>query len=1048
MFSAILKHGTLLTVVVLILAVLGILAALRIPVQMIPDLEVRTISVQTRWPGATPQDVEKEILLEQEEYLRTVPGLSRMVSSASTGSAEIDLEFPFGVDIQATLIEVSNALSQVPEYPENVDEPRLSSSSFSQNAFMYFRITPLPDNPLAVDLDLMRDFVDDNVRTRMERVPGVSQVSVGGGAERQIQILVDPAQLAERRITLAELRAAVRDRNRDVSAGDVDSGKRRYLLRTVGRFEDIEDLQNLIIAERAGHGIRLRDLAEVRADHAEIRQLSFADGQPGLSLSVRRETGSNVIDIKRSLLPVIDELNEDLLEPVGLRMFLTSDDVRYVEDSVANVWQNLGIGAVLATLVLFAFLRSLPATLIGVIGIPLCAIAAFIGLQLAGRTINVISLAGVAFALGMTLDNSIVVLENIERYRRQGLDRLQSALVGVQEVWPAVFASTLTTVLVFAPVLFIEQEAGQLYSDVAIAISAAILASMAVAISVVPSAAARLRLQPQRADLRDDHSPGEQQRQWLLRRIAALIESGPRRKTVIVASLALTLGAAAVLTPPAEYLPEGEEAKTFASMIAPPGYSLTEMARIAEEVQASLLPYLDDEPEDFDAGRADVPAIRNLNIGVSPGSLRIISETKDPAHIDALMRAIEERYRAYPGMRAFAARGSIISSNDGGTRSVNLDIAGDDLATLYAVAETAYRRAEALFDNPRIGSSPSSLVLGQPLIELRPRWQRASELGFSTAELGYAIGALSDGAFVDEFLLANDKIDIYLYSRAGSAQDLSALPNLPIYAPIGSVVPLSAVVDLVETVDTENLRRVNGRRTVTLNIIPPRSVALETAVQRVRQDLVAAMRSAGEIPAEVSLDISGASDQLDATREALSANFVVAVALCYLLLVAVFVHWGYPLLILTAVPLGICGGIIGLSLLNLFVRQPLDMITMLGFLILVGTVVNNPVLIVDQALRNLRQAGCTPLDAVKEAVSARLRPMLMSTLTTLFGLAPLVFIPGAGTELYRGVGAIVLFGLLFALLVTLTFLPALLVTVLEWRQRWRVASSEVPPSRE
>lgn len=1040
MFSAILKHGTLLTVAVLILAVLGVLAALRIPVQMIPDLEVRTISVETRWPGATPQDVEKEILLEQEEYLRTIPGLSRMVSSASTGQAEIELEFPFGVDIQATLIEVSNALSQVPAYPENVDEPRLSSSSFSQNSFMYFRITPLPGNPLKVDLDLMRDFVDDHVRTRMERVPGVSQVQVGGGAERQIQILVDPGQLAERRISLSELRAAVRERNRDISGGDLDSGKRRYLLRTVGRFQDLQALEDLIVAERGGNPIRLRDLAEVRSDHAEIRQLSFANGQPGLSLSVRRETGSNVIDIKRRLLPVIEAVNDEVLEPVGLRMFLTSDDVRYVEDSVANVWQNLGIGAVLATLVLFAFLRSVPATLIGVLGIPLCAIAAFIGLQMAGRTINVISLAGVAFALGMTLDNSIVVLENIERYRRQGLDRLQSALVGVQEVWPAVFASTLTTILVFAPVLFIEQEAGQLYSDVAIAIAAAILASMAVAITVVPSAAARVRLQPRRADLRAGHSPGEKQREWLLHKIGVLIETAPRRGVVIGASLLLTLGAAAVLTPPAEYLPEGEEPKTFASMIAPPGYSLTEMAEIAAEVQASLLPYLDDEPEQFEAGETDVPALRNLNISVSPGSIRVISETKDPAHIDALMRAIEERYRAYPGMRAFAARGSIISSNDGGTRSVNLDIAGDDLATLYSVAETAYRRAEQLFDNPRIGSSPSSLVLGQPLIELQPRWQRAAELGFSTAELGYAISALSDGAFVDEFLLANDKIDIYLYSRAGSAQDLAALPNLPIYAPIGSVVPLSAVVDLVETVDTETLRRVNGRRTVTLNIIPPRSVALETAVEQVRLDLVAAMRQAGEIPPGVSIDLSGASDQLDATREALSANFLVAVALCYLLLVAVFVHWGYPLLILTAVPLGIAGGIIGLSLLNLFVRQPLDMITMLGFLILVGTVVNNPVLIVDQALRNLRQDGVTPLQAVKEAVATRLRPMLMSTLTTLFGLAPLVFIPGAGTELYRGVGAIVLFGLLFALLVTLTFLPALLVSVLEWRQRWRPAA--------
>jgi multidrug efflux pump subunit AcrB len=384
-------------------------------------------------------------------------------------------------------------------------------------------------------------------------------------------------------------------------------------------------------------------------------------------------------------------------------------------------------------------------------------------------------------------------------------------------------------------------------------------------------------------------------------------------------------------------------------------------------------------------------------------------------------------------MRAFSSRGSIISSNDGGTRSVNLDISGPDLATIFEAAQVAYRRAESLFDNPRIGSDPRSLVLGQPLIELRPDWERAAELGFSAQELGFAIAALSDGAFVDEFFFADDKVDIYLSSGALSAQSLAALPDLPIYAPRGVVVPVRAVADLVETVNTETLRRVNGQRTVTLNIIPPRSVALETAVGKVRSELVGEMRRAGEIPPGVGIDISGASDQLDATRASLSSNFFVAVAISYLVLVAIFTHWGYPLLILTTVPLGISGGIIGLAIMNLFVRQPFDMITMLGFLILVGTVVNNPILIVDQALRGLRHGTKDVVEAVHEAVRARLRPMLMSTITTIFGLAPLVFIPGAGTELYRGVGAIVLFGLLFALLVSLTFLPALLVTVLELR---------------
>ena len=410
MLEAGIRRGTILTVIILIVCVLGVVAAFRIPVQMIPDLEVRTITVVTGWPGATPQDVEKEILIEQERYLRVLPNLERMISQASTGSARIELEFPFGVDINEALIRVNNALSQVPVYPENVDQPRLYSSSFSSNAFMHFRLKPLAGNPLQLDMDMLSDFAEDYVRPRMERVSGISEVSLGGGAQRQIQVLVDPARLAQRGLSLGDVRDAIRARNRDRSAGDIDSGKRRYLIRTVGRFEDITELETLPLAQHGDRQVRLKDVATVVLDHFEIRGLSFSDGERTLSMSIRRESGSNVIDIKRELLQVVDEINQDLLQPNGLELTLIGDDVRYVEDSIANVWTNLALGAALATLVMFLFLKSPRATLVGVIGIPICTIAAFVGLLAFGRTINVISLAGIAFAIGMTLDNTIVVL--------------------------------------------------------------------------------------------------------------------------------------------------------------------------------------------------------------------------------------------------------------------------------------------------------------------------------------------------------------------------------------------------------------------------------------------------------------------------------------------------------------------------------------------------------------------------------------------------------------------------------------------------------------
>ncbi|WP_347332440.1 efflux RND transporter permease subunit [Marinimicrobium locisalis] len=1047
MFSQIIRHGILVTVTVLIICVLGILAATRIPVQMIPDLEVRTISIRTSWPGATPQDVEKEILIEQEEYLRNIPYLAEMQGSANFGEAQIELEFPFGVDITETLIRVNNALTQVPSYPENVDEPRVFATSFSANSFMYFRISPLEGNPRGLDMVMMRDYVEDNVRPRLSGVPGVSEINVGGGAERQIQIMLNPDRLAERQLTPRQVSTAIRERNRDLSGGEVESGKRRYLLRTMGRFEDLEDLRELIIARSGDSITRLSDVADVRLDHFEVREKSYVNERPVISVSVRRESGSNVIAIKEAMMKEVDAVNRDLLNPEGMILERTADDVVYVQDSIFNVWKNLILGALLATGVMYLFLRSFRATALGVVGIPICTIAAFLGLLIAGRTINVISLAGVAFAIGMTLDNSIVVLESIELERRRGLKKMEAALAGVQKVWPAVLASTLTTVMVFLPVVFIQEEAGQLYSDVAIAISASILVSMLVAITVIPTASARLSFKGGASS--ESGSSGDAAHP-LQKRITDRIDwliATPRRRISCILITVLTSGAIALfLTPPAEYLPEGEEAKTFASMNAPPGYNLETMEHIGLEIQEYFMQFVDDDPSAFETGEADVPAMQYVNMGISPQSLRIITESKDPSHIEPLMDAIVEKYESYPGMRAFAARGSIISSNDGGTRSVNLDVSGPQLADLFQVARAAYARAEEVFDNPRIQTRPGSLSLAQPLLEVRPNWERAAELGLTTEDVGFTVSALTDGAFVNEFFWADDKIDMYLYNEQGPGVTVDTLNDIVTYVPGHGALPLADIVSIKETVDTSSIRRLDGSRTVTLNIIPPRSVALETGVRRVREDIVQHLQDNGQVPTGVTLNISGAADQLDATRESLSNNYLVALVIVYLLMVAIFTHWGYPLLIMTTIPLGIAGGIAGLALLNglgaLFAAlglggfsQPFDMITMLGFLILMGTVVNNPILIVHRAISNLKEEAMTPVDAVREAVSSRLRPIAISTITTIMGLAPLVFLPGAGSELYRGVGIIVMSGIVGAALVTLTMLPALTVMVLNWTDR-------------
>lgn len=1028
-------HGKLLTVIVLIIIVLGIAAASRIPVQMIPDLDVRTISVITGWPGATPQDIEKEILLEQERYLSSVPNLARMKSVAETSQARVELEFSSGIDINETLIEVTNALSQVSNYPENVNQPRIISSSFSENAFMYYAVTPLSGNPFNLDMQMVTDFIDDEVRPLMERVPGVSNVDLRGGAERQIQIHIDPEKLAYRGLSLTDVRNAIRARNHDTSAGDLNQGKRRYLIRTTGRFKDLDGLKRLILIHQNGTDIRLEDVAEVKLDHYEIWGVSVVNNEPALSLAVRRESGSNVINIKKAMTKVVDEIRRNELEPNGLTINLIGDDVRYVEASIDNVTRNLILGGLLATLILFLFLRSGRATLIGLIGMPICTIAAFIGLLAFDRTINVISMAGIAFAIGMTVDNTIVVLESIEQARRRGLQRFEAAIAGINDVWTAVLASSLTTVLVFAPVLFVTEEAGQLYSDIAIAVSTAILASMLFAVAVVPAASAHFGLNTQQNTKPSKYTV------FLMNSIHTLNATLTTRLVSLALIPILTVGIAWHYLPAAEYLPEGEEPKAFSRMIAPPGYNFDEMKKIGDEITDKLVKALHADPVEFDHGNIQIPSLKYYFQRIGPGYIWVMAEPTRPQDIEPMMQAFTHLFRNYPGMRAFSSRGSIISSNDGGSRAVNLDIAGANQAELYQTTQHALLKAQQLFSEAQITSDPNTLSLDQPLIEVHPRWERLAELGIDADEFGYTVAALSDGAYVDEFYLDDDKVDIFLFSNAGQNQTLSQLATQPVATPTGTVLPLNALADIIETVDSDELRRIDGRRTVTLSIIPPRDIALETAVQMVRDEMIPAMRADGEVGKGVSISISGAADQLDATRDSLSSNFLIALILIYLLLVAIFKHWFYPFLILATIPLGIAGGILGLVGVNASaaliasigfnpIVQPFDMITMLGFIILLGTVVNNPILIVEQARRNLANDANTIRDAVNQAVATRLRPILMSTATTIFGLAPLVFIPGAGTELYRGVGIVVLSGLLFSTLVTLFFLPSLMITVL------------------
>ena len=1040
MFERIIRHGVVVTVAAVVVCLLGAAAIFRVPVQMIPDMDITSLTVATSWPGASPQDVEREILIEQEEYLRSIPGLSRMTAEASTGNATIELEFGLGRNLSEVLALTNNALSQVPRYPDNVDRPRIFTTAFSDNYFMFYVIQPAAGNPRGLDIEGEFDFVEDHVKAAFERTPGVAEVRVEGGAERQLRVYVDPGRLAQRRITLAELRDALLARNRDISGGDIDAGKRRYLVRTLGRFADAGEVQDAIVAERDGAPVYLRDLARVELTYAELRTHSRFGGEPGLMVSIKKQRGTNVSEVERAVTETATRLQQAVLPAAGLQMHLMHSDVNYVRQAVGVVRENLILGAVLAVLALWLFLRRATPTLIGALGIPVATLAAFIGLLWAGRTINVVSLAGVALAIGMTLDNNIVVLENIHRHRAAGRRGLDAVLAGTREVWGAVLASTATTVIVFIPLLLVREEAGQLYSDIAVAISAAIIASLLVALTLVPVAEARLAGAAREAAAEGRLGRfGQAVAAAYTRRLGWLLASRLRSAAWVAALALVAVAVSVLLTPRAEYLPEGEEAVTFSMLFPPPGYNIDTMDRIGREVDAAFAPHLGREGGDYKPTRDAIPPLRWFMTNASAGGLQIIAGTRDRAHITPLIDTLGQRLAEYPGMISFSARGSIFSGNEGGTRSMELDISGENLQQLFDLGLKAFLKTRDVLGDPQILPDPPSLSLGQPFIEVRPDWERASELGVSASELGYLVWALADGAYHDDFYLGDRKVDLFLYGSEQPPRRPADLAALPLYTQRGGIVPVSTLARLEETVDTDTIRRLNGQRTVTLNIVAPTGLPLEAAVQKVQTDVVGALQAAGEVPAGVRIAIGGASDKLAATRAALTDNMLLALVLAYLIMVAVLRHWGWPLVIMLTVPLGYAGGVLGLWLMNAAgIRAAFDMITVLGFAVLIGVVVNNPILLVERYRENLA-AGLASAQALQDAAGTRLRPIMMTTLTTLFGLFPLVFLPREGTELYRGLGIVLLSGLLFSTVVTLSFTPCVLRLLPAGRRRSQAA---------
>ena len=1031
---------------VLFIALFGLLSLFRIPVQLTPDVDRPIITVTTLWPGASPEEIEQEIIQRQEEQLKSVEGLVQMTSDSNDSRGVVTLEFSVGIDPDAVLLKVSNKLNQVFGYPLDAERPVISAGGTGPGgAITWLILDALPGHD-ELDVELYRDFAEDVIKTAIERVPGVAQSSVYGGYDRELQVIVDPQALAARQLTIQDMTTALTRENANISAGAFDEGKRRYIVRTVGQFHDPTDVEKVVIRGGDGTRVTIDEIARTKLGYVRAGAAVRQKGRPAIAINAQRETGANVLEVMDGIRQTIDELNSGPLARENLFLKQVYDETDYIKSAIGLVRSNILVGGGLAVAVLFAFLRSFSTVAIIATAIPISIVGTFLAMSLLGRNINVISLAGMSFAIGMVVDNAIVALENIFRHRQQGKSRAQAAFDGASEVWGALLASTLTTVAIFLPIVFIEDEAGQLFRDIAIAVSCSVVLSLVVAVSVIPSLANKILGGKQKSDSPLD-AIGNHVRSFIANSVFRISGSTGLRLGVVIVLIGLSLGIAWAFLPKSEYLPTGNRNLVFGIILPPPGYNLDELIQIGQTIEDVLRPHWEaaETPDSPQAQNLEGPAVDNMFFVAFGRSAFMGVSSADPDRVKELIPIIQGPvFGGVPGTFAIVQQSSLFQRGGGSGRAIDIEITGPDLGRLIGLGGRIFGQVSQVVPGAQSRPIPS-LDLGNPEVRIHPDRVRAADLGLTARDIGLTVNALMDGALIGGYQHQGEEIDLVLRGEEDwfRTQDIGALP---IYTPRGQVLPLNGVARIEVTTGPEQISHKERSRAITIQVIPPETVALETALDDIQTQIIQPLNDSGELRPPYAIRLSGSADDLKRTREALQWNFLLALVITYLLLASLFESFLFPFVIMLSVPPALAGGILGLEVVNMTLAyQPLDILTMLGFVILIGVVVNNAILIVHQTLNVLRETPELPAkEAIRDAVSSRVRPIFMSVVTSALGMLPLVIFPGAGSELYRGLGSVVIGGLLMSTLFTLFLVPTFLSLAMDikaWSNRSKIAKA-------
>ncbi|MBY5993882.1 efflux RND transporter permease subunit [Ferrimonas balearica] len=1040
------------------LLLFGMVGFSRLAVTLLPEMNYPTLTVRTLYPGAAPIEVEQLVSKPIEEAVGIVKGLRRMNSTSRAGLSDIQLEFEWGTDMDLAALDTREKLDAI-LLPLDIDKPLILR--FNPNLDPILRLGVQAQTQDEASLIALRTWADDDLKRQLEAVPGVASVRPSGGLVREVQILVDQEKLAQLNLSPDALVSRIGAENINLSAGKLTQGSQELLVRTLNQFDSVETLANVIVYHQEGRLVRLRDVAEVRDGYAERTDVSRVDGMDAVEVAIYKEGDANAVAVAQAVRAKLDQLAE---RPDARNITVLYDQSRFIQGAIDEVTSAALIGAVLAMLVIYLFLRDIRPTLIISLSIPISVVATFNLMYFADISLNLMSLGGIALAVGLLVDNAIVVLENIDRHRqRTPEDRAGAAHRGTAEVSGAITASTLTTLAVFVPLLFVEGVAGALFGDQALTVAFALVASLFVALTAIPMLAGRRGFQwPQGAERAPKAKPttawgrvrqasstvfalpfvvlfrylpallftvalvlGRQIKRlggWLFAPLAwafeklygALAWFYPKLLGLALRHRGLTLalaigitGTAAALLPRLgmELIPPMNQGEFYLEVQLPPGTDVRHTDRVLDRLAASILTMDEVHHAYSQAGSAALLSSASRRSGENWGRLQVV--LTDPNAQAKVMAVLRDEVRRIPDLEAELKQPQLLTFK----QPLAIELSGYDLERLKDASTTL---AKALQAHGQFSDVTNSLRDGQPELAIHFDHARLAALGLTAPDVAARIATLVGGTVASRYTLNDRKIDIRVRADESARRQVADIRALIVNPGAARPIPLDAVATVEQTVGPAAINRIAQQRAAIVSAGLSQGT-LSEGVAEARQLL-----SSLALPSGIEVRFGGQNEEMEQSSTSLKIALALAVFLVYIVMASQFESLLHPLLILAAVPMALAGSVLGLWLTG----TALSVLVFIGLIMLCGIVVNNAIVLVDR-INQLRAQGHSRLSAIEQAAESRLRPILMTTLTTTLGLLPMLLGLGEGAELRAPMAVTVIFGLALSTLLTLVVLPVL-----------------------